>query len=145
VTISAEFVRRLLDYSWPGNVRELENVVHRAVLTCREGRIEGDDFPLGVARDIVALQAVSSRINSSALALERVLLELFESGDPGLFDNITSVVVSSALRFCHGNQSEAARLLGISRNVLRARLLQFGLLKPSPGLAAMSLEDSQDS
>ena len=145
VTISAEFVRRLLDYSWPGNVRELENVVHRAVLTCREGRIEGDDFPLGVAREIVALQEVPSKVKSSTLALERVLLELFESGDTGLFNRITSAIVTSALRFCHGNQSETARLLGISRNVLRARLLQFGLLKPSPGLEAMSMENSQDS
>jgi sigma-54-specific transcriptional regulator len=56
------------------------------------------------------------------------LLDLYESGEPTLFDRIASTVVTTAFRFCHGNQSETARLLGISRNILRARLLQFGLL-----------------
>ena len=128
VSISAEFVRRLLDYSWPGNVRELENVVHRAILTCREGRIDADDFPLGAGREAALLQEASALPDPSTAALERALLDLYESGEPTLFDRIASTVVTTAFRFCHGNQSETARLLGISRNILRARLLQFGLL-----------------
>jgi DNA-binding protein Fis len=128
VSISAEFVRRLLDYSWPGNVRELENVVHRAILTCREGRIDADDFPLGSGREMALLQEASALPDPSTAALERALLDLYESGEPTLFDRIASTVITTAFRFCHGNQSETARLLGISRNILRARLLQFGLL-----------------
>jgi len=88
VSISAEFVRRLLDYPWPGNVRELENVVHRAVLTCREGRIEADDFPLGAGREAALLQEASTLPVPSTAALERALLDLYESGEPTLFDRI---------------------------------------------------------
>jgi sigma-54-specific transcriptional regulator len=128
VSISAEFVRRLLDYSWPGNVRELENALHRAVLTCREGRIEADDFPVGSGREMALSHDASAVPDASTAALERALLELYESGEPTLFDRIASTVITTAFRFCHGNQSETARLLGISRNILRARLLQFGLL-----------------
>jgi sigma-54-specific transcriptional regulator len=133
VSISAEFVRRLLDYAWPGNVRELENVVHRAVLTCREGRIEADDFPGGSGRETTILQEAPAPELPSTAALERALLELYEDGDPLLFDRITSTVITTAFRYCHGNQSETARLLGISRNILRARLLQFGLLSDRRG------------
>jgi len=48
VTLTAEAISRLLDHSWPGNVRELENVMHRAVLTCQDGRVEVGDLPLSV-------------------------------------------------------------------------------------------------
>jgi sigma-54-specific transcriptional regulator len=46
IVLSGESVQQLLDYSWPGNVRELENVIHRAVLTCQDGRIEVTDLPI---------------------------------------------------------------------------------------------------
>src|SRR5256885_2372737 len=42
--ISAEALKVLIAYDWPGNVRELENVVERAIVTCRNGSLEGAEF-----------------------------------------------------------------------------------------------------
>jgi hypothetical protein len=53
---------------------------------------------------------------------------MFEQGGPELYERINTAVVSEAYRFCHENQVQAAHLLGISRNVLRARLAQGGLI-----------------
>jgi sigma-54-specific transcriptional regulator len=125
VTVSAQAVQRLLDHAWPGNVRELDNVIHRAVLTCRDGHIEAEDVQLDAVRELPVLTPVTA---SGTAALERALRALYESGQPKLFDCIDSTIINTAFEFCHRNQSETARLLGISRNVLRARLMQFGLL-----------------
>jgi len=59
-------------------------------------------------------------------SLEAALRELFEQGPPNLFEQIEAAVLKAAFRYCEGNQVRTARLLGMSRNVLRARLIQFG-------------------
>lgn len=61
-------------------------------------------------------------------ALEHALLELFEAGTSDLFDRIEGEIVSAAYRFCHRNQVQTARLLGLSRNIVRARLIKIGEL-----------------
>ena len=60
--------------------------------------------------------------------LERALLPLFERGGTELYEKIASAVVIQAYDFCHDNQVQTANLLGISRNVLRARLAMSGLI-----------------
>ena len=58
--------------------------------------------------------------------LHEALLELFEQNLPNLYERIEEAVLGAAFRYCEGNQLQTARLLGISRNVVRARLIQFG-------------------
>ena len=129
VRVSAEAVQRLLEHSWPGNVRELENVIHRAVLTCHDGHIGAEDVQLDVVREAAPAPVPGAEYEPCGkAALERALRGLYESGQPNLFDCIDSTIINTAFEFCHRNQSETARLLGISRNVLRARLMQFGVL-----------------
>ena len=126
-TLSAEAVQKLLDHSWPGNVRELENVLHRAVLTSRNGLIEPADLCLqpGQWR---ALPETVGRSAPGLESLERALLPLFERGGPELFEKLVSAMITQAYHFCHDNQVQTANLLGISRNVLRARLAISGLI-----------------
>jgi sigma-54 dependent transcriptional regulator len=137
VTVSADVVQRLLDHAWPGNVRELENVIHRAVLTCHDGRIDLEDVQIDPARDVAAsepsLPLVTEQANTAAL--KHALNELYEAGTPNLFDCIDSTVINTAFEFCHRNQSETARMLGISRNILRARLQQIGILPERRGVS----------
>jgi sigma-54-specific transcriptional regulator len=140
VALSGESVQQLLDHTWPGNVRELENIIHRAVLTCQNGRIEVTDLP--VASGGKPNHTEAHRADKAALlALERVLVQMFEQGGPELYERINTAVVTEAYRFCHENQVQAAHLLGISRNVLRARLAQGGLIagrgtrRDHPGVA----------
>jgi sigma-54-specific transcriptional regulator len=125
-TLSAEAVQKLLDHSWPGNVRELENVLHRAVLTSRNGLIEPADLSLQAGQWRQLPEPAASPLGLDQL--ERALLPLFERGGPELYEKIISAVVIQAYHFCHDNQVQTANLLGISRNVLRARLAMSGLI-----------------
>ena len=128
IDLDDKAIQHLLDHPWPGNVRELENVLHRATLTCQDGRIE--------ARDLT-IQGPSFFNSSSAndadpdlhTPFERILADLFEQGGPDLYERLNSVIVMEAYRFCHENQVQAAGLLGISRNILRARLAQCGIIQ----------------
>jgi sigma-54-specific transcriptional regulator len=130
---------RLLVHPWPGNIRELENVIYRALLVSHEGRVTSSDLQLpdetiaGPA-NVAALAEPSS---DPASALEAALLTLFETEQPRLHEQIEAVLFRAAYRFSEKNQLRTARLLGISRNVVRARLLQHGLLAPAPPTSAI--------
>jgi sigma-54 dependent transcriptional regulator len=123
VTLSAGARERLLEHSWPGNIRELENAIHHALLVCRRGEIGGDDLGITVVAPAAAPVRASQDHKAS---LEAALLELYEQNLPNLHERIESCVMRSAYRYCHKNQLQTARLLGMSRNVVRARLIQFG-------------------
>jgi len=70
----------------------------------------------------------SSDISNSASALEQALLNLFESDAKNLYADIEARVVRCAFEYCQKNQLQTARLLGISRNILRHRLKLYGML-----------------
>jgi sigma-54-specific transcriptional regulator len=148
VSIAESAQRALVTYPWPGNIRELENVIHHAMLVMRDGVIEADDLHLarysvdeqpipgagggagagtGVGAGIRNLGPITDIRNAQA-PLEQVLLELFESNKSELFANIESRVVRCAYDYCQHNQLQTARLLGISRNILRHRLKIYSLL-----------------
>ena len=63
---------------------------------------------------------------SGAVALEGALLRLFDEGEADLHARIEETVMRAAFAYCDRNQLQTARLLGISRNIVRARLLQAG-------------------
>ena len=65
--------------------------------------------------------------------LESALISLFEKNLDNLFDHIEECVFRTAYQFCHGNQLQTGRLLGISRNIVRARLEKIGELPPIGG------------
>ena len=116
--------RRLLEHPWPGNIRELENVIHHALLIGRGGTLRAEDLQLSelqlsrrTARDPGPAQA-------SMQGLEDALRRLFNEPQERLFERIEDSVMKTAFEFCHRNQVQAARLLGISRNILRARLIR---------------------
>jgi sigma-54-specific transcriptional regulator len=56
------------------------------------------------------------------------LLAVFEDGRPNLYAEIEIAITKTAYEFCHRNQVQTARLLGISRNIVRAKLMQCGEL-----------------
>jgi sigma-54-specific transcriptional regulator len=129
VELGADAIEALLAHPWPGNVRELENVIHHALLVCQHGRIAERD--LGLA-PFAPRASAGGAARSDLQALERVLVELFERNLPELHARVEEALVRSAYRFCHQNQLQTARLLGVSRNVVRARLLQYGALPGGP-------------
>jgi sigma-54-specific transcriptional regulator len=111
-------------HSWPGNTRELENVIHHALLVCRENLVRPEDLRLSP----LGLRVATNRPAEPFKALEDALLALFEDGRPNLYAEIENAITKTAYEFCHRNQVQTARLLGISRNIVRAKLIQCGEL-----------------
>jgi len=69
---------------------------------------------------------------------EHLLVELFEQNVPHLYESLTETIVRAAYRYCKSNQVQTARLLGISRNILRSQLKNFGLIGGTEGTEAGS-------
>jgi DNA-binding NtrC family response regulator len=128
--LSAEALSTLKGYAWPGNVRELRNVTERAVLLCNGDVITLEHLPLDKLHTRVAPHIASSAAPSRArdpAASPRdsyadvLRAELRERERQQLVD---------ALARCGGNQTHAAKLLGISRGTLLTRMDAFGLERP---------------
>ncbi|WP_304622778.1 sigma-54 interaction domain-containing protein [Roseateles caseinilyticus] len=134
IQLSPEARSALLAYAWPGNIRELENVIHYALIICRDGRIAREDLQLhAVARPGLASTAVAAdplAASSTDDALQCVFERLFEEPPQALQARVEEVLIRSAFAHCHHNQVHTAALLGITRNVLRTQLKRLGLLTP---------------
>jgi sigma-54-specific transcriptional regulator len=122
----------LLNYDWPGNIRELENAIHRALLVCPGNRLRPEDFKLSGVRTLEQGPSVSTA------SLENALQRLCEQAPPKLFEILEETIIRTAFEFCEENQVQTARLLDISRNVLRHKLGFYGMLpnaqKKSPDI-----------
>jgi len=134
--LSQEASRQLLAYLWPGNIRELENVIHHAVLVAQGRTIAPADLTL--SRRGMRTGDVP---DPQADALVGVFRRLFDQDTPSLYDHVTEKLVRAALDHCEGNQVQTARLLGISRNVLRSHLTRIGLI----AARAKTIADAPDA
>ena len=97
--------------------------MHHALLVCRGNVLREDDLRLREPSP-VATAAPPGGLD----ALNQALQSLFEGGQDNLYERIENTVMRAAFEFCDGNQVQAARLLGISRNVMRARLIRMGAI-----------------
>ncbi len=99
----------LTNYHWPGNVRELQNIMERACALAKGNTLEAGDIHL----DIRPAKAADG---TPGFLPDGMTLEQWEDE-----------TVQEALRRANGNKSQAARLLGLSRNALRYRLSKIGI------------------
>jgi transcriptional regulator with GAF, ATPase, and Fis domain len=114
-------IERLQRYAWPGNVRELKNVIERAVVLRPTGAVRAEDLVLEGALEAAAPPAPARPAAPATPA------------DRGLWSELEVVErqrIVDALAATAGNQSEAARRLGIARATLIKRIEQFGLARP---------------
>jgi DNA-binding NtrC family response regulator len=103
----------LMEYHWPGNVRQLENSVERAVALSSGPMIDEKDIHLDTTQ---SKSGAASSASANQFLPEGMTLEQWE-------DNM----IREALKRANGNKSQAARLLGLSRNALRYRLGKLGV------------------
>ena len=101
---------KLVAYHWPGNVRELENVIERSLVMCAGTTLDAADIKLEAA------PAPRAHNQDSHFLPAGLTLDQYEQE-----------ILREALRRADGNKSQAARLLGLTRNALRYRLSQMGM------------------
>ena len=120
VRLSRALVEALCRFSWPGNVRQLENAVARMVALGSASEIGVEAFT-----DAPAPAATERRMEPDS---ERTLPEQIEALERSVIARTMDVVA--------GNQSEAARRLGLSRGTLIERLRRYGFTSHAAGLHA---------
>lgn len=104
---------RLRQHNWPGNVRELRNVIERAVLLAKSDTLNVRDIVLGAGGAEAEIDSLAE-INLPPGGLS--------------FEQLEAKLLRQALARAGRNQSQAARLLGLSRDTFRYRLDKHGLL-----------------
>jgi len=104
--ISARAKRLLMDYEWPGNVRELKNYIERAVVLGGGEVIQPEDLPLNVRRG------------------GKVIPSPLES-----LDNMEEDHIIRVLRHTNWHKSDAANILGVTRQTLDNKIAKFKIKK----------------
>jgi two-component system NtrC family response regulator len=111
--LSEEAARRLASHAWPGNVRELRNAMERVAVMCRSGIVAESDL---------GFLAASPAPNANENGCEDGRL-------PSAVEKLERRLIAEALAESKGNQAEAARRLGIHRQLLHAKAKKYGLGK----------------
>ncbi len=115
-------------HAWLGNVRELKNVIERTIILTRAPVIEPQDlrFSEDVRETVKTLPEVPAHVlappPSSTMPTPNEAFDI-----RGHVANLERQRVVAAMEQTAGNQSQAARLLGISRNTLSARLKRYAM------------------
>jgi len=107
--IAPAALKTLMDFHWPGNIREMENILERATALATGNTLEAADIQLDPSATKDA--AASDGFLPAGKSLEQWEDEM----------------IREAMRRAGGNKSQAARLLGLSRNALRYRLTRLGV------------------
>jgi DNA-binding NtrC family response regulator len=127
----AEDTRRLLlQHNWPGNVRELKNSIERAMILEDEPLLRPAYLPFAVADSggLTAFERASANDGGQQLPGGRTLPRLYIPDGGTSLEEVERAMVELAMRQSSGNQTQAARLLDISRDALRYKLKKFGLI-----------------
>jgi len=106
--ISTPAIDMLMSYHWPGNVRELENCIERAVILSNDDVIRGHHLPPTLQTAEATGTAAGGNLHEALNNLEREL-------------------ILDALKSSRGNQTKAARLLGLTERLMGLRVKKHGI------------------
>ncbi|MHB8861389.1 MAG: sigma-54-dependent transcriptional regulator [Pirellulaceae bacterium] len=128
--ISRDALNVLTDYSWPGNVRELEHCIHRTMIFTRGYPIQAADLPPLLEK------ASGQRPSEFSAGVYEVLADVVrqylssydgQRAHDQFLEKAEEFLLSEALRRTKGNQTQAARLLGIPRPTLHGKMQKHRL------------------
>ena len=126
-SLSADAAARLVKHAWPGNVRELKNAMERAAVLVRGDVIQAEDL------DFITETAHGS----SAVA------DWPDEDLPGAVARLEEMLIRRALQRCAGNRADAARALGIHRQLLYSKLKRYSIDVSGDQTDDVTEEDSQ--
>lgn len=112
--ISKEAFNKLMKYDYPGNIRELENLIESAVVISQDEILTENDFTIG---------------NNSKSKSDILNTHSFKDTYTEKVGAFEIALISEALKLKDGNQSQAAKLLGISERHLRSRMQKYNIKK----------------
>ncbi|MGD8526838.1 MAG: sigma-54 dependent transcriptional regulator [Thioalkalispiraceae bacterium] len=110
-TFSKDALKQLTDYAWPGNIRELKNFCERMLILLPGQTISVDNLPVEMRQQ--------RPTRSSVVQLP---------DDGVILDSVEAELINQALHKTRGNQSKAARLLGITRSALLYRMNKHAII-----------------
>lgn len=106
--ISTPALNMMMNYHWPGNVRELENVIERAIILCEDEVVHGYNLPPSLQTSVLSDSIPTGGLEAKIASIEYEMLV-------------------EALKTHHGNMTEAARELGLTRRTMGLRMAKFNL------------------
>ena len=128
--VTEQALKRLKAYPWPGNVRELENKIKRAMVISREDVLPeylfDMDFEAPPASDHSSEDKLA-RITRQRLAEALMAPQPSRSIFDGVIATVEKTLIEEALRRTHGNQVQAAELLGMHRSTLRKKKKDYAI------------------
>ncbi|HYV35967.1 MAG TPA: sigma 54-interacting transcriptional regulator [Gemmataceae bacterium] len=113
-SLSPECMELLLRYCWPGNIRELENVIERVCISTPRDLVQTDDLPVEVVLSV-------KRGGHGSIDWSRPLPEVMDQ----VADRIERRYLRRALQRSQGNVGRCAKLCGLSRRCLSAKLAKY--------------------
>jgi transcriptional regulator with GAF, ATPase, and Fis domain len=110
VRITREAMIFLWEYDWPGNIREVENLVERLVILSEQNLIDLKDLPVNIRSFVSDKKSPHPALGGGHIDLRQATEQLQHR------------LMEEALRLTNGNRSAAAKMLGLKRTTLVAKL-----------------------
>jgi DNA-binding NtrC family response regulator len=110
--LSTDAAARLLAHSWPGNIRELRNAIERVAILCRGDTVAASDFEF---------------LTTGARAREAAAPDWTDGDLPTAVARLEAHMIARALKESGGNRTEAAKRLGIHRQLLYTKAQKYGI------------------
>lgn len=122
-TLDPELIPTLRRYSWPGNVRELQSALKQALLQMRGSALSPEFLPesIRLANDVIESNAAMAGLDIDEFAQRRIGAGS-EDLNAECLSQMERRLLTRVLEHTHGNQVQAARILGITRGSLRTKI-----------------------
>ena len=124
ITLSPEALEVMKSYHWPGNIREMENVIRRAIVLCK-----GNVIPAELINEEFQQLEDTAKILSTSAATHLISKKDIEQYQGKLYEKMMSEterhLILQVLKVTSGNQVKAAKILGVSRVMLRDRIKKY--------------------
>ena len=127
--ITEDAVKILNNHTWPGNVRELENILQKALIFNSGTPVSPEDISNAIGDEtcskeagvVTGDEAIRSWVNNTLVS------EHTENLFDLCMDRFAGIIIKQALTLTGGNRSRAAKLLGLSRPTLHAKIEKYHL------------------